>query len=217
MSEAKPNYRARIKSSEAVAVDYNTRKQGKHAGELHLVERALGTLQDVHTVLDAPCGTGRFVIFLSENGYIPTGLDLGDGALAQAANNCEAAGIEDSRLVKGDLEGLQFEDDAFDAILCFRLFHHLPNPEVRDRVVGELCRVADKYVMISWFDPRSFTSMKRSLRARFFGKESRQYSTALDEVSGYFQGHGYELSRNFARMPYFHTLNLAVFARIQGV
>jgi hypothetical protein len=93
------------------------------------------------------------------------------------------------------------------------LFHHLPNEVVRDRVVGELCRVARNYVLISYFDPFAITSMKRSFQRRFFNKQSKQNATPVNEVEAYFRGHNFELVRNLARMPVLHTIRLAVFKR----
>jgi len=96
-------------------------------------------------------------------------------------------------------------------VFCFRMFHHFPDAVVRERVVGELCRVARKYVLISYFDPRAITSIKRRLQRRFFGKKSKQNATSLQEVEGYFRKHDFELTGNLARVPILHTIRLATF------
>lgn len=207
------DYRDRIKVSDTAAIKYNFRKPGKHLAETRLVERALDCIDGVSTVLDAPCGTGRFAILLAQRGYITTGVDLGDAALVQAESNCKSAGITDVVLEKGDLEQLSYDALCFDMVLCFRLFHHLPDEEVRARMVGELCRVASKYVLISYFDPLAVTSLKRSFQRRFFGKQSKQHATSLQEVEGYFRSHNFELAKNLARMPVLHTIKIAIFKR----
>lgn len=210
------DYRDRIKVSATAALKYDSRKAGKHLAETKLVERALEGIQGVSTVLDAPCGTGRFTILMAQRGYVTTGVDLGDAALVQAEKNCKSAGVTDVVLDKADLEQLPYAASSFDMVFCFRLFHHLPDEVIRARVVGELCRVARKYVLISYFDPLAFTSIKRRFQRRFFGKQSKQNATSLQEVEGYFRKHDFELTKNLARMPILHTIKLAIFRNSEG-
>jgi hypothetical protein len=77
-----------------------------------------------------------------------------------------------------------------------------------------LCRVARKYVAMSYFSPASVTSVKRTLRAAFGGKKSEKHSTPLGEVEGYFAKAGFRLVRDFAQLPWVHTMHLALFERV---
>jgi ubiquinone/menaquinone biosynthesis C-methylase UbiE len=108
-----------------------------------------------------------------------------------------------------DLEKLTYPDGHFDTIVCFRLFHHFPNVEIRQRVVSELCRVAGKFVVLSYFSPYSVQSVRRKLS----GKDTDRFATSLAEVEGYFRQAGFRLVEDFAQMRVLHTLHLAVFAR----
>ena len=98
------------------------------------------------------------------------------------------------------------------AFVCFRLFHHFPNAEIRQRVVSELCRVARQFVVLSYFSPRSVTSLKRKIT----GRESHRHATPLTEVAGYFEACGFQLVKDFAQLPLLHTLHVAIFERTRG-
>lgn len=206
-------YRERIKQSQISAKRYQYRKPRKHRAELRLVKRAMLGLSRQNTVLDIPCGAGRVTILLQGMGYTCEGADIGVGAVESARRAIQQAGFN-AQVEKQDLEKMSYTDRSFDTIICFRVFHHFPSPDIRRRVISELCRVARRNVMISYFSPYSYTSIRRKIRMILGGKRSRQHATPLSELSGYFSEQGFILERNLARTPFIHTLHLAVFRRI---
>ena len=205
------DYTLRIKHDTPSAEDYNQRKEKKHLAEMNLVREGFGLLHDkVRRVLDAPCGVGRSTILLASMSYETTGVDLGIGAVKVAQRELKASNF--SAMVEvGNLEDLAYKDGSFDAILCFRVYHHFPNDEVRSRVVAELCRVAKDYVLISYFSPYSVTSLKRNLRSKLNIKHSIQHSTSLESVCKKFADNGFSLIRDIPQQRFLHTLHLAVF------
>jgi 2-polyprenyl-3-methyl-5-hydroxy-6-metoxy-1,4-benzoquinol methylase len=204
-------YRNRIKTA-ADAEHYQRRRPAKHRAEIQLVERALHLIPANHRVLDIPCGAGRVMALLARRGYSVTGAELSQPMIAATVANLAREGY-DWPVHKEDIEKMTYSDRHFDTIICFRLFHHFPDQEVRRRVVSELCRVADRFVVLSYFSPRSLTSLKRRLRAAVGGKRSKQHATSLVEVSGYFKEGHFRLVKDFAQQPILHTLHLAVFER----
>jgi ubiquinone/menaquinone biosynthesis C-methylase UbiE len=44
-------------------------------------------------------------------------------------------------IVQGDATTLPFEDARFSAVICFTMLHHVPSPELQDRVFAEVQRV----------------------------------------------------------------------------
>lgn len=209
------NYKSRIKSELSVAEAYTRRKQHKHDAEMRLIRKALAYLNGVNSFLDAPCGTGRATIMLTREGYTTTGVDLGEAAVTVARQELEKAGVL-ANIEQADIEKLQYQDGSFDAILCFRLYHHFPDDEIREKVIGELCRVAKNYVLISYLSPFSFTSIKRNLRATLLNKPSRQHTTSLASIENLFIQNNFKLVRNIPRQRFFHTLHLAVFERARN-
>lgn len=213
MSQPEVPYRGRVKYDEQTARKYQVRKEGKHAAEMRMVDRAFALVPKTHRVLDAPCGGGRVTLHLANAGYAMSSADLSDAMIAITR---EAVAGQKPKIAveKQDIERLTFSDRSFDTIISFRLFHHFPNPEIRQRVVNELCRVARKYVVLSYFSPASVTSVKRSLRAALGGKKSEKHSTPLSEVESYFAKAGFKLVKDFAQLPLIHTMHLALFERI---
>lgn len=204
--------RWRVKETIAAAEAYTHRKRGKHDSEMKLISKAVTSLTDVASFLDAPCGAGRAMILLQRLGYKTAGVDLGDGAIAVAEREMIKRGM-DPDIKKANLVDLPFAENSFDAVLCFRFFHHLANPEIRERIVAELCRVADKYVLISYFSPFSVTSIKRVAKKKLWNETSSQFATSLAEVEGYFSHVGFELLKDYPQRQFFHTLHLAVFGK----
>lgn len=210
-----PAYRGRVKYDAVTARRYQQRDSARHRAEVRLVERAFAHVPLTHRVLDVPCGGGRMTVALAQKGYAVTGADLSDAMLAIARETVAAHGLP-CPIEKQDVEQLTYADRSFDAVLCFRLFHHFPTPEIRRRAVSELCRVARRFVVLSYFSPMSFTSWRRRLVAALGGKRSPKHATSLAEVKGYFAEAGFRLVRDFAQCPLVHTLHVALFERVEG-
>ncbi|MDX1485986.1 MAG: class I SAM-dependent methyltransferase [Alphaproteobacteria bacterium] len=208
--ESMPTYRPRVKDTLAAAESYTRRKQRKHDAEMSLIRRALGFVDGAETFLDAPCGAGRATILLARRGYLTTGVDLGEGAVTVARRQVMQAGVA-ANIEKADIGTLPYDDNAFDATLCFRLYHHFPDNRIRGRVIRELCRVSRKYVVISYFSPYSATSLRRKLRAILFNKPSCQVATSLISIRRLFDEQGYHLVRNIPQRRFVKTLHVAVF------
>jgi SAM-dependent methyltransferase len=44
-------------------------------------------------------------------------------------------------VVEGDATAMPFEDGRFSGAACFTMLHHVPTPELQDRLLAEACRV----------------------------------------------------------------------------
>lgn len=205
-------YHGKTKYDASTAAAYQDRPARQHAAEIALIDRVLRAMPGVQTMLDLPCGAGRISRHLAKRGYAVTCADNSTAMLQLTRRVLSQDGL-DCAVDRQDIEALSYNDHQFDAILCFRLFHHFPNPEIRQRSVAELCRVAGRYVALSYFSPWSATSMKRRLRAALGGRPSQKYATPLSEVSAYFAAQGFTRVGHFARSPLLHTLHVALFER----
>jgi ubiquinone/menaquinone biosynthesis C-methylase UbiE len=45
------------------------------------------------------------------------------------------------RVVEGDATNMPFEDSVFSGAVSFTMLHHVPSPELQDRLLREVCRV----------------------------------------------------------------------------
>ncbi|NMG33602.1 methyltransferase domain-containing protein [Azoarcus sp. TTM-91] len=216
MSTLLHTYRGRFKYDEATAHAYQNKSSRRHRAEMKLVERALRQIPRDHRLLDLPCGGGRATLHAAALGFKVSAADYSDAMLEIARRRLREQGL-DCPVEKQDIENLEYADDSFDSVLCFRLFHHFPTPEVRERAVAELCRVSRRYVLLSYFSPFSITSIKRRLRVSLGGRQSEKHATPLREVRSYFERQGFHLVRDLAVLPLLHTLHLAVFERAPAV
>jgi len=212
MTQQTVAYQGRVKYTEAAAKRYQVRKTGKHLAEMKLVDRACSLIPKTHRVLDVPCGGGRVTVHLGLQGYKMASADLSDAMLAITRENVAKNGLKGT-VEKQDIEKLTYADQHFDSLISFRLFHHFPTPEIRQRAVSELCRITKHYVALSYFSSASVTLLKRSLRAALGKGKSDKHHTPLSEVKSYFAKAGFRLVKDFARTPLIHTLHVAVFER----
>lgn len=208
------NYKNRIKNDMQSGLKYMNRNPRKHNREMALVGKAISGISDFNSVLDIPCGTGRMSALLAQKGYQCTGAEISN-AMVEIADKEIARLNLSCNIEKMDIEEMEYSDKSFDAVLCFRLFHHYPNSNIRKQVVDELCRVAKKYVLLSYLSPLSLTSIKRRARLIFRGKKSHQHATSLAEVRRYFKRNHFVLYEDYAALRFVHTLHLAVFKRAQ--
>jgi 2-polyprenyl-3-methyl-5-hydroxy-6-metoxy-1,4-benzoquinol methylase len=210
--KSETTYAGRTKYSPERARRYQVRPAGKHKAEMALLDRAFGLIPKEHRVLDAPCGGGRVSVHLAQRGFKMSSADLSEAMVEIARENMVKHQL-DVIVEQQDVEKFSYPNRAFDTVVSFRLFHHFPTPDIRRRVVRELCRIAGKNVALSYFSPVSFTSATNKLKAKLGSKKKLKYPTHLAEVEGYFAECGFRLVKDFAQLPLIHTMHVAVFER----
>jgi ubiquinone/menaquinone biosynthesis C-methylase UbiE len=208
------HYRGRTKYDTSTALTYKNRPPGQHAAEMALIDRVFQMVPKNHRVLDLPCGGGRVSLHLAKQGYRMSCADYSE-AMLEITRGCLRENGLDCPVERQDIEALTYSRCQFDTVICFRVFHHFPNPQIRQKAVAELCRVAGKLVALSYFSPFSVTSLKRRLRVGFGGRPSEKYATPRAEVETYFRNQGFRLVKDFARSPLLHTLHVGLFERIK--
>ena len=87
------------------------------------------------SLLDAGCGTGWFSKKALELGADVTSMDVGDNLLAEVRRKCN------SKLVKGNICGMEFADNTFDYAISTEVIEHTPNPR---KALTEIHRVLKK-------------------------------------------------------------------------
>lgn len=143
------------------------RRKARH--EMAMVRSFIASLPPAQRVLDSPCGMGRFTEAILDAGHAPVGVDLNVGMLQRA----QARHGDRELLVQGNVLRLPFPDRAFDAAICFRFLHHLPDNMIL-LALTELRRVAGT-VLTTFYDTRSI----KYRRKRLLGKQvSGQYYSA---------------------------------------
>jgi ubiquinone/menaquinone biosynthesis C-methylase UbiE len=122
--------------------------------EIGLARRALALAGNPESVLDMPCGTGRFWPMLARTSA--RRLLAGDNSPAMlAAAVAGAAPATRARFEVSPMDAfaLPLADAAVDHVLCMRLLHHFAAPADRLRILREIHRVARSGATISlWVD-----------------------------------------------------------------
>lgn len=201
-------YSARVRYTEKNAEAYQERNPRRHRSEMRLIARTFSHVPK-GTVLDIPSGGGRVGLFLSQCGYQVTCADYSP-AMVDITRRLAAETSAPISVDRQDIESLTYGDDAFDTVVCFRLFHHFPDRVIRERAVRELCRVARQRVALSYFSPIAYSSLRREVRG-IFKKRQSKYATFLAEVRGYFEACGFHLERDFAQTPFVRALHIGLF------
>ena len=165
--------RQRYRDEESVA-SYRARSPSRHAAELRLLDRLLPARID-GTVLDAPCGAGRFSEILCARGARTLALDLSPAMVQSAARVSPWCGL-------GELEHLPLADKTVEGALCFRFLHHVPSREQRQRILGELTRVSRRFVVLSFFHPLSPHQALRHLKSAFTGRPIARYTVTVGRL-----------------------------------
>ncbi|MDH7498848.1 MAG: class I SAM-dependent methyltransferase [candidate division NC10 bacterium] len=132
--------------------------------ERRAVAKALRRLGKGSTILDLPCGTGRFASLLWERAdrLVEADISLEMIQFARKRTNLERGILG---FVRCDAEALPFRDGAFDCVLCFRFLPHLPLA-TRERVLRELARVSRGGLILDYRYRYAFRSLSRWIRHR---------------------------------------------------
>jgi ubiquinone/menaquinone biosynthesis C-methylase UbiE len=133
------------------AASYDQEQNGLIFVEERLVDRLLAHIS-FSRVLDVGTGTGRHALKLARRGASVTAFDQSSEMLAVARQAAQGEGLSaDFRLLSLD-DGLPFEADQFDLLICALMLSHVPNLA---QVIQEFVRVLQNggHLLITDFHP----------------------------------------------------------------
>jgi ubiquinone/menaquinone biosynthesis C-methylase UbiE len=138
-----------------VAAEYDKRRfttparQRRNLRKWRAIQKALAETTGVHTVLDLPCGTGRFTGDLARQGYLVVGSDISFEMMRQAAVSPDVAHEGIVGYVDADAEGLPFRNASLDCIVSIRFMFHV-DPTTRRRILREMGRVSKRWLIVDY-------------------------------------------------------------------
>jgi SAM-dependent methyltransferase len=189
---------------------YATRAPKRASREIQLL-RDVWPGRDGDAILDAPCGAGRLRAPLEETGITWTGSDRSAAMLVQARAAMSAAGSTRA-LCRADALALPFADRSFDGVVVFRFLHHL-QPAAADRAVAEACRVADRFVVVSFFHPVSTHHVQRRLSALIRGRAPNRFAVTCRTMDRWMHARGFVRRAVRAQAPFLRDLWIATYER----
>lgn len=150
------------------------------------------------SALDVGCGTGTDAIFLAQNGFEVTGIDIAKAAIKRAKNKARQAGVEVNFIV-GDIFDMPFESESFDFINDNGCFHLLDKRRWR-RFINEVHRVmgsSGKYLLKCFSDKEPpnpkipYRLSEEEIREYFLGLFDIQYIKPIEIEGKHGNHHGY--------------------------
>ena len=151
------------------------------------------------TVLDVPCGYGRFAPVYARLGITAIGADVSYGMAHLAAANYRRP--ERERWLCADVLALPFTDSVFDGVLCIRLLHHRYSDAERQRILCELARVSRRSVIISFYRPTLLHTVARHWR----GARGRLAMMTLSHLRELAQASGLHIQRVHSLLRFCHA------------
>jgi SAM-dependent methyltransferase len=143
--------------------------------EQRMVARALAMAGEPKSVLDLPCGAGRFWELLARvpdrhlmaadysQDMINTALNFQPPHVAGRFKAFQASAFE-----------IKLPDAAIDCVFCMRLLHHIDKEEARAKILHEFHRVSRDTVCVSLWVDGNIQSWRRRSRGR---RKTRQDQT----------------------------------------
>jgi len=169
-------YKREFYRSAQVAEDYDfhrfssPERQKRNARKWAAIQKALSLTSGVHTILDLPCGTGRFTGALARDGYQVVGSDISLEMLQKAASQSQQPASNGRPLairgyVQANAEALPLRDVSLDCVVCIRFMMHV-DPVSRVRMLKEFHRVSRRWVVVDYRHKYTF----RYVMTHTFGK-----------------------------------------------
>ena len=140
------------------------RLQRKDRREKQCIARALAQTAPGGLVLDLPCGAGRMYPLLKDLGLNVVSADSSEYMVNHARQAVEelrpSQNQPQDRFLVADIFQTGFADNQFDAVVCNRLFHHFPEPQIRQKALRELARICSGPIVVSFFSNLATDALK---------------------------------------------------------
>lgn len=172
-----------------------------------IARKALRLAGNPKSVLDTPCGTGRFWDVLAEDperviyasDYNQTMIDVGMANrpqhITRRIRSFQASAFE-----------LPVPDNYVDSVFCIRFVHHLGKPEQRLQLLKEFHRVTRDTVIVSLWVDGNYKAMRR--RAQDEHRKTHPYQnrflTPASTIEAEFAASGFTIEARLDFLKYYH-------------
>jgi len=183
--------------------------------ETKILEKILGPLSDKSvSILDVPCGYGRFSELLLRKSITLTSADI-SLPMVMAARKYSAPSSSNHHFLVGDIRNLPLKDNTFDYVITIRLLQHMLNSSIRHQVLRELHRVAKKTVVLSFYRYNFFHNIERWIRCQIKNVDKRISMLSLDDFRKELNSTGFVVLRLFPVLRYFHAHTIALLQKAE--
>lgn len=175
--------------------------------EIQLARKGLILAGHPNSVLDLPCGAGRFWSMLMEKpNRIVVGADNSADMLAVARSAYPEYCGEKIRCLQTSAFSIDLPACAVDSILCIRLFHHIREAAHRRQILEEFHRVSRDTVIVSlWVDGNYKAWRRQRLESRRQQKglpdSTNRFVVSRSQIEGEFSAAGYVILGHYDMVP----------------
>lgn len=143
----------KYEEQEAADYDQSRTSQEKWVVEQRIIQDMLDDLPRGTIILDAPVGTGRFIQFYEQKGFVMRGLDQSADMLREAAKKVSDPasiinGDKQFHFCQGDVRDTKFADKSVDVAVCVRITRWL-GPDGVCGMLREMQRVARDRILFT--------------------------------------------------------------------
>jgi SAM-dependent methyltransferase len=171
--------------------------------EQRCLARALRDAGAPATLLDLPCGTGRFWRAAADAGVQTLIAADGSPGMLKVATGSRVNESIPQRLIETSAFAIDLPDNSVDAVACLRFYHHLAVAEDRQTLLRELMRVSRQHLILSlWVDGNYAGNrrMRKTARPPTPGYGPR-ICRRRDDVEAEFAGIGCRIVRHYDVWP----------------
>ena len=169
-----------------------------------MAERALRLAGEFTSVLDLPCGTGRFWELLFQSGTKQLiAADYSQDMLEVAAEVQPPSLLEHTDLLQTSAFAIDLPDSAVGLVFCMRLLHHVGSSADRITILKEFARVSKGTSIISlWVDGNLQSKRRRKLeKTRTSRKFQNRFVIQPEEFESDAGAAGHEILGYFDLFP----------------
>ncbi len=190
------------------AESYNTKyerefhKRVSDRREKKLLAQILTASGQHDTILDVPCGAGRLSGVIARHANRLFEVDYSHEMLRLCRTNSMRSGYT-ALLANSTVFSLPFADRSFDLVVSIRLSHHIPEAAARERYLREICRVAKRQVLFTFFGEESWKNRLRNLRRALGSSKRGKMTLHHRDVRRIAEECGFRWRRSWALAPFF--------------
>jgi len=130
--------------------DERLRRRWANYWEIQMGRRSLELAGNPRSVLDVPCGTGRFWPMLAGDPHRQLlAADSSQAMIDTALRKQPPDVAQRFHVFQTDALAIDLPDKFVENVFCMRLMHHVHDPEARIRVYREFARVSSNTVCVS--------------------------------------------------------------------
>lgn len=151
--------------------------------ELEAILKHAGFKKDAR-VLEVGTGNGRVVFKIAPHVLEVYSIDVDEEILKVASAKLEKSGLENVRIMHGDIQKPPFEDRFFDVVLCPWVLHHVEDKTVAMREVCRILKPGGVFLSIDVTGGNDYIPLKGRVKPKAPKFVAKRKEEVLDAIKG---------------------------------